>query len=249
MGDRASISVADRIAAITRYLSEDALGGPKLLKMAWVINFQKGGTLIFIGLLMAGYHNVSATAWTFLALQGTYGLCWLLKDACFPDATWQKRITIGGAFMTFAMVLGLYWVIPFLAISPILGNDRPQPSLALLAFCVGVHTFGVALMLASDAQKYFTLRLRRGLITDGLFRYVRHPNYLGEMMIYATYALIAQTWIAWLILGTIWILFFLVNMLRIEASLARYPEWGAYEARTGFLLPKFWRTRRRIAVR
>ena len=35
--------------------------------------------------------------------------------------------------------------------------------------------------IASDAQKYFTLRLKRGLITDGMFRFIRHPNYLGEI--------------------------------------------------------------------
>jgi steroid 5-alpha reductase family enzyme len=37
-------------------------------------------------------------------------------------------------------------------------------------------------MIAADAQKYFTLRVQRGLITSGMFRYIRHPNYLGEMM-------------------------------------------------------------------
>jgi hypothetical protein len=27
-------------------------------------------------------------------------------------------------------------------------------------------------------------------------------------------------------------------MLRKEASMSRYPEWAAYEARSGFLLPR-----------
>lgn len=229
-----------RLAALNRYLTEDFLGGPKVLKMAWVINFQKGGTALFIAMLIALYHNTSPAAWTILALQGTYGICWLLKDTLFPDATWQKRITFGGAFMTFALVLGMYWVIPFLAISPVLGAARPEPSLALLAFCVGLHTLGLAIMLASDAQKHFTLRLQRGLITDGMFRFVRHPNYLGEMMLYSAYALIVQSWIPWVILGAIWLQVFTVNMLRIEASLSRYPGWAEYRARTGFLLPKLW---------
>ena len=37
-------------------------------------------------------------------------------------------------------------------------------------------------------QKYFVLRARRGLITDGLFSRCRNPNYLGEMMIYGSFA-------------------------------------------------------------
>ena len=52
----------------------------------------------------------TVTAWTYLALHGSYGLIWLLKDVVMPDARWQTRITFGGAFMTFALVLGLYWL-------------------------------------------------------------------------------------------------------------------------------------------
>ena len=47
-------------------------------------------------------------------------------------------------------------------------------------------------MIASDCQKNITLKLRQGLITDAMFKYVRHPNYLGEMMIYTSFALIVQ---------------------------------------------------------
>ena len=50
-------------------------------------------------------------------------------------------------------------------------------------------------MIAADAQKYFTLRVKRGLITDGVHRYVRHPNYLGEMMIYGSFALMVWHWL------------------------------------------------------
>ena len=45
-----------------------------------------------------------------------------------------------------------------------------------------------------DAQKYYTLQFKKGLITDGMFRYIRSPKYLGEMMIYSSYALLANVW-------------------------------------------------------
>ena len=41
-------------------------------------------------------------------------------------------------------------------------------------------------MIASDAQKYFTLRFKRDLITNRMYRFIRHPNYLGEMMVIFT---------------------------------------------------------------
>jgi hypothetical protein len=98
--------------------------------------------------------------------------------------------------------------------------------------------------MVSDAHKHFVLQVRRGLITDGLFSRIRHPNYLGEMMLYASFALLAQHWAPWLVLLWVWAGVFLPNILAKEASMARYPEWAAYRARTGLLLPRLWPARR-----
>lgn len=228
------------MGAVNRYVSEDFLGGPRVLKMAWVINLQKSTTLLFVAALMVVFHNFSTAAWVYLALHGTYGLCWMLKHLAFPDASWEKRVTFGGAVMSWVLVLGLYWVFPLLLISPVLGPGRPQPSDPLMAFCIGLHTLGVAVMMSADCQKNVTLKIRRGLITDGMYARVRHPNYLGEMMIYAAYALMVQHWIPWLILAWVWGGVFLTNIVHKEASMARYPEWAAYRARTGMLLPRIW---------
>ena len=56
-------------------------------------------------------------------------------------------------------------------------------------------------MIAADAQKFFTLRVKRGLITDGMHRYIRHPNYLGEMMIYGSFAMMVWHWFPVLVLA------------------------------------------------
>jgi protein-S-isoprenylcysteine O-methyltransferase Ste14 len=227
------------LRSMNTYLSEDFLGGPKVVKMAWVINLQKGGTIAFVALLMALFGNFSAAAWVYLALHGSYGLIWLLKDRAFPDPSWERRVTIGGAVMCWALVLGLYWVFPVLLIAPVLG-PRPEPSSALLGACVLLHTLGVVIMMCADCQKHFALKAKRGLITDGMFARVRHPNYLGEMMLYGAYALLVGHWIPWAILGWVWGGVFLTNMVWKEASMARYPEWEAYRARTGWLLPRLF---------
>ena len=67
---------------------------------------------------------------------------------------------------------------------------------------------------------------------------VRHPNYLGEMMIYGSFALLVWHWLPWLVLAWVWLGLFAVNMMNKEASLSRYPEWAAYRQRTGWLLPR-----------
>jgi hypothetical protein len=89
-------------------MSEGFLGGPRVIKLAWVVNLQKGGTLPFVLALMFAYQNFSAAAWVYLALHGSYGLIWLLKDAVCPDPQWEKRVTIGSALAAFALVLGPY---------------------------------------------------------------------------------------------------------------------------------------------
>jgi protein-S-isoprenylcysteine O-methyltransferase Ste14 len=107
-----------------------------------------------------------------------------------------------------------------------------------------VHTFGLALMLSADAQKHAALRLRPGLITTGLYARIRHPNYLGEMLIYGAYALLARHWAPWLVLVWVWGGLFLPSMLVMEAGLSRHPGWQDYHARTGFLLPRLRPTQR-----
>jgi protein-S-isoprenylcysteine O-methyltransferase Ste14 len=215
------------------YIANDFLGGPRPLKAAWVINLQKGGTLPFVLFLMWHFDVWTPTAWTYAALHGSYGLAWLLKDRLFPDPNWERRVTFGGAFMMWALVLGLYWIAPVIVVT-----RRVEQPTWLLGGATIVYVVGVLLMMGSDAQKYFTLRVKRGLITEGFFARVRHPNYLGEMLLYGSFAVVAGHWVPWAVLAWVWLGVFVPNMLRKEASMSRYPEWAAYKARTGFLLPR-----------
>lgn len=225
-------SLLDRWLRVRDHLSDDLFGGPRVLKAAWVINLQKGGTLLFVLGLMAYRHVWTATALTYAALHGSYGLCWLLKDRVFPDPAWEKRVTWAGALMMWTGVLGPYWFAPVLIV-----ERRIEQPPALLALATLVYVLGVVLMMGSDGQKYFSLRLRAGLITDGFFARVRHPNYLGEMMVYGSFALIAGHVVPWAVLAWVWLSVFLPNLLHKEARMARHPGWSAYKERTGLLLP------------
>ena len=223
----------EQLTRLRTHLSEDFLGGPRPLKLNWVINFQKGGTLPFVLALMWATGTWTATAWTYLALHGGYGLVWLMKDRVMPDRRFQNRITFGGALATFALVLGPYWLAPILLVR----DDTQQPAWLLAAASIAC-LLGIVLMMASDAQKHFTLAERRGLITTGFFARVRHPNYLGEMVLYGSFAMVAGHWLPWLVLAWVWLGVFVPNMLAKEESMSRYPEWADYVARTGMLLPR-----------
>lgn len=226
-----------RSHSLTHYLSHDLLGGPRLMQFNWVINFQKGMTLFWVLGLMLWFENTSPQAWIYLGLHGSYGIIWVLKDLIFPDPKWQTRITFGGAFIAILAVLGPYWVAPYLLISPALGPDYAGVGWPILTTAIILYGLGLMLMLTADAQKFYTLQVRKGLITTGMFRIIRHPNYLGEMLIYGSFALVVGHWIPWLILTYVWSGYFSVNIAMKERSMSRYPEWADYKARSYYLIP------------
>lgn len=53
---------------------------------------------------------------------------------------------------------------------------------------------------------------------------VRHPNYLGQMLVYGSFAMVVWHWVPVLVLAWVWIGVFAVNMLMKEARLSRYAE-------------------------
>lgn len=234
-------ALAARLQALSQWVSQDIGGGPRPWKFSWVVNFQKAGTFPFLALLMVVYGNTTTAAWIYLALHGGYGLVWLLKDLAFPDPAWQVRVTIGGGFMGFALVLAWYWAFGWILIAGGVTPDYPLPEGAWYALCITLCLLGCTIMIAADAQKYYTLKLRRGLITDGMFRHVRHPNYLGEMMIYGSFALMVWHWLPFVVLAWVWLGLFAVNMVMKEARMSRHPGWAEYRARTGWLLPRLFR--------
>jgi steroid 5-alpha reductase family enzyme len=202
------------------------------MQLRHVINLHKGATPAVVAALMWIYGNGSVAAWVYLALHGTYGLLWLLKDRIYPDRQWQQPIGWGMAIAGW-MVLGLYWLAPFLLISSAV--EVPAP---IVAAAIALNILGVFLHYVSDAQKYFTLRYHQGLIDEGFFARSRNTNYLGELLIYGSFALLSMHWQPFLVLAGFFIAIFLPNMRRKDESLSRYDNFEAYRERSGLLFPK-----------
>lgn len=213
-----------------------------------VIDLHKGLTGPLVFALMAAFGVWTTPAWIYLALHGSYGVAWVLKDVTLPDRKWQRRVTWPAAAAAW-IFLTHYWVAPallILASAGVLELGAWSPASGpVLAAAVAVYAIGLVLMLGADVQKNLTLALRErdggaggGLIQSGFFARARHPNYLGEMMVYAAFALVVDHWIPWIILLAVWVLVFIPNMLAIEASVSRHPGYEAWRRRTGFLLPK-----------
>ncbi|MEM8641757.1 MAG: DUF1295 domain-containing protein [Cyanobacteria bacterium P01_G01_bin.54] len=204
------------------------------LKLKHAINLHKGTTALLVVGLMLLYHNFSLGPWIYLVLHGGYGILWLLKDRIYPDKQWEQETSLTLAITTF-VVLGLYWLAPWLLIS-----RGFTPSAPLIAAAVALNLFGVFFHYTSDAQKYFTLKYHPGLITEGFFARCRNTNYAGEVLIYSSFALLSGHWLPFAVLGFFIVIVFIPNMKKKDQSLARYPEFAAYQAQSGQLFPQLF---------
>ena len=91
----------------------------------------------------------------------------------------------------------------------------------LLGLSVFVYAVGVFLHFAADMQKHTALALRPGeLITAGLFARTRNPNYLGELLIYLSFAVLALHWAPLLVVALFLVVVWFPNMRRKDRSLA-----------------------------
>jgi protein-S-isoprenylcysteine O-methyltransferase Ste14 len=76
------------------------------------------------------------------------------------------------------------------------------------------------------------------LVTDGLYRYLRHPRYLGIIVFMAGIALAFRSWLALALDGAI-VLVLIWRIRDEEALMSREfgSVWEAYVERTWRLLP------------
>ena len=216
---------------LCEYLMMNAGGGPRPFQMRHIINLQKGSTLIIMFLCMLTYDNFSSSAWLYTSLHGSYGIVWILKDMIIRDNRWNAYVTLPSLFIM-AIGMGLYWFPGLYLISHGIEVSPPRMALAII-----MHTIGIVLMMAADTQKYFVLKLQKGLISDGWLARCRNTNYLGEILVYVPYAILGQHAFSWYYYILLWSLLFGSNMSKKETSFRRKKGGKEYITRSGLLFP------------
>ena len=145
------------------------------------------------------------------------------------------------------LVLGQFGLLAILVFYP----SRPI-SFGSLSFLVSAVTavllvagfgiLGLSFLALGKSLTAHPIPASRGeLVTDGLYRYARHPIYTGVLALGAALTLLG---------GLIPHVFFYAALIlllnykaRFEEQLlrARYPEYASYAAKTGRFLPKLKR--------
>lgn len=171
----------------------------------------------------------------YLALHISYCLWWLLEEVLFPWRTTQLFTEVVGPPQVVAVVLyvGVFYAVPgWLAMA----NPAPLAPLTL-ALGLTLYIFGSLLNTAADVQKGTAKALGATLVADGAWRRVRHVNYLGDLLRYSSFAVIAGSPWAWLLPAAVLALY-LPRMIRKEVSMAeRYPGFEVYRRSSWWLLP------------
>lgn len=208
--------------------------GQPIMKLNYIVNTQKAGTIVFLFLLMIYFNNYSLGSWVYLSLHGTYGIVWIIKDMIIPDKSFQEKVTLPVLALV-SLVLLLYWSMGVIMIIG-MGDQNPSGQKICIAFAVFIT--GMTLMLLTDMQKHITLKYKPGLIDGYLFSCNRNTNYLGEMLIYSSFAIIINHWLPWLLLLSIWSTLFLSRMLLKEESLRKKMGYGNYKQKSYLFLFK-----------
>ncbi len=218
------------------YIMYDIGIGPRLFKAATIINISATLQILLFGFGMYYYQNNSVAAWVYFVMAINHELVWLLKNRFFPDASWEYKQTLASSIAFFTYLIG-YWVVGWMLVSGYSHPSYPLPDNAWYALCLVLNFIGCMLMTAADAQKNSTLQIRPGLIETGMFKTLRQPNYVGQILVYATFPLMVWHWLSTLIIAIFIFFIFIVNMVMKEASMSRHPGWAAYKKKTWLFFP------------
>ncbi len=100
----------------------------------------------------------------------------------------------------------------------------------------------------SDAEM-FRDSLKRGFLREGLWKYVRHPNFASEQAIWISFYLFSVAasgkWINFTLLGPVLlvILFIGSSIMTEKISSSKYPEYSTYQKEVPKFIPRIFRSR------
>jgi steroid 5-alpha reductase family enzyme len=158
----------------------------------------------------------------------------------------RARNEPGFTFKSVYLVFGLQAVLAWLVAMPLLGTATSTAPLGLLDYAgIVLFAFGFLFEAVADGQLAAFQRRdsgERGVMSAGLWRYSRHPNYFGEFVLWWGIWLMAVSGGAWwTFFGPALLTFFLLKVSGValtEKDIAgRRPEYQAYVRRTRAFFP------------
>lgn len=159
-------------------------------------------------------------------------------------ANWPQRAQAAQVYSRIYLVQALLASLVCLPVVVIIWSTPPIGWWTWAGLALWLGGFGVEVIADHQLAAFAKHPENRGrLLTTGLRRWIRHPNYLGEITLWWGLALVAGVssnwWLAALGAGTITYLITQVSGVPpAEARLSHKPGWLTYRRQTGSLFPK-----------
>ena len=166
-----------------------------------------------------------------------------------PDAAKKKPLFVVIMVWIFCALLYVGQVSPVAFFLANKAADATQVNELWAWIGAGLMAVGVLLESVADAQKKAAKKINKHRFVDtGVYRLVRCPNYLGELVIWTGALLVAFgaccTWWQWVVAaigyaGIVYVMFSGARRLEIRQNLTygADPEYQAYVKKTPILLP------------
>ncbi len=188
-------------------------------------------TLVFIASLIYIKEVFTLSAWLYLGFYTSYFLASVIKRVVYPDKSFDDTLEMGDYITAIPLFFGIYWILPFVAI--VVNGESPLSHVQVFASSV-LFVVGLVTLTISEMELYHTLLNKPNmLVTEGMRRFIRRPNLIGEALVYGSFAILSRSVYSWVILAIAWVAVFIPYNYAVEKRLERYgDEWIAYKDRT-----------------
>lgn len=173
------------------------------------------------------------------------------KPEDFRYAAWRKEWGNTFVVRSFLQVYMLQGAVIFIVSLPVmLANLYGESNIALLSL-VGIGIWVIGFFFEAEGDRELDAFIRNSenkgkLMTRGLWKYTRHPNYFGESVMWWGIAIAALSLLSYGVAGfagflsPILITFLLLKVSGIpmlEKKMQEHPDWNEYARKTSAFIP------------
>lgn len=173
----------------------------------------------------------------YLCLHVSYCLWWLLEQWLFPARRQIFNEPVGiSQFISALVYVGVFYSLPgYLAFT-----NPTSISVIATAIAIPLYIFGTLINTTADVQKLTAKQYGADLVQDGVWRFSRNVNYFGDLLRYLSFSVVAGSLWAYLVPGTIALLYLQRISQKEQTMSDKYSEYAAYQQSSSRLIPFLW---------
>ncbi len=242
-----AILVADTAATLVVFVFSVLLDNASVYDPYWSVQPPVILWAVGWGRRLSVYEIALLTVVTLWAVRLTANWAYTFRSLACQDWRYTRVREKTGAFYPVANLVGIHLmptVIVYACLLPaVYALDHPARANLLSFLGLGVSLAATAMEGAADIQNHrFHKMGGTGFLREGVWRYSRHPNYLGEILMWWGVAIsVVSMYPDMYLLGLGALmntaLFLLVSIPLADSHQSRKPGFAGYKADTRALLP------------